>query len=62
MPTVDRIYSKLNALCKRLGWQVDIIHGISERRKGMHHSMCERLLSEYEQLEQKIIGAHYAII
>ena len=52
---VDRIYSKLNALRERLGWQVGIIHGIGERPKGMHHSTYERLINEYEQLEQKLI-------
>ena len=52
---VDRIYSKLNALRERLGWQVGIIHGIGERPKGMHHSTYERLLVEYEQLTNKLI-------
>lgn len=52
---VDRIYSKLNALRERLDWQVGIIHGIGERPKGMHHSTYERLINEYEQLEQKLI-------
>ena len=52
---VDRIYSKLNALRERLGWQVGIIHGIGERPKGKHHSTYERLINEYEQLEQKLI-------
>lgn len=52
---VDRIYSKLNTLRERLGWQVGIIHGIGERPKGMHHSTYERLLVEYEQLTNKLI-------
>ena len=52
---VDRIYSKLNALRERLGWQVGIIHGIGERPKGMHHSTYERLLKEYEQLTDKLL-------
>ena len=56
---VDRIYSKLNALRERLGWQVGIIHGIGERPKGMHHSTYERLINEYEQLEQKLIRTFY---
>ena len=56
----DRIYSKLNAIRIRLGWQVGIIHGIGERPKGMHQSTFNKLLKEYQQLEQKLIGAHYA--
>ena len=56
---VDRIYSKLNALRERLGWQVGIIHGIDERPKGMHHSTYERLLVEYEQLTNKLIRTFY---
>ena len=57
---IDRIYSQLNAIRKRLGWQVGIIHGIDERPKGMHCSTFNRLLKEYQQLEHKLIGAHYA--
>lgn len=52
---VDRIYSKLNALRERLGWQVGIIHGIGERPKGMHHSTYNRLLNQYEQLTDKLL-------
>lgn len=55
----DRIYSKLNALRERLGWQVGIVHGIGERPKGMHHSTYERLLTEYEQLTEKLIRTFY---
>ncbi|KAA0914287.1 hypothetical protein [Psychrobacter sp. ANT_WB68] len=56
---IDRIYSNLNALRERLGWQVGIIHGIGERPKGMHHSTYERLLVEYEQLTNKLIRTFY---
>lgn len=56
---VDRIYTKLNALRERLGWQVGVIHGIDERPKGMHHSTYERLLVEYEQLINKLIRTFY---
>lgn len=56
---IDRIYSKLNALRERLGWQVGIIHGISERPKGMHHSTYNRLVNEYEQLTDKLIRTFY---
>ncbi|WP_201616471.1 hypothetical protein [Psychrobacter urativorans] len=57
---IDRIYSKLNAIRAHMGWQVGVIHGIGERPKGMHAKTYNRLLKEYEHLEQKIIGAHYA--
>ena len=56
---IDRMYSKLNALRERLGWQVGIIHGIGERPKGMHHSTYERLLVKYEQLTNKLIRTFY---
>ncbi len=56
---IDRIYSKLNALRERLDWQVGIIHGISERPKGMHHSTYDRLVNEYEQLTDKLIRTFY---
>lgn len=51
----DRIYSKLNALRDRLGWSVGIINGIGSKPRYMHHSTYERLINEYEQLEQKLI-------
>ncbi|MFC6205228.1 hypothetical protein ACFPZK_10975 [Psychrobacter urativorans] len=52
---IDRIYSKLNAIRARMGWQVGVIHGIGERPKGMHHSTYNRLLNEYEQLTDKLL-------
>lgn len=52
---IDRIYSKLNAIRARMGWQVGVIHGIGERPKGMHDSTYNRLLSEYEQLTDKLL-------
>ena len=51
----DRIYCKLNALRERLGWSVGIINGIGAKPRYMHHSTYERLINEYEQLEQKLI-------
>ncbi len=56
---IDRIYTKLNALRKHLGWQVGIIHGIGERPKGMHRTTFNRLLVEYEQLTNKLIRTFY---
>jgi len=55
----DRIYSKLNALRERLGWSVGIINGIGGKPHYMHHSTYERLINEYEQLEQKLIRTFY---
>ncbi len=57
---IDRIYSKLNAIRARMGWQVGVIHGIGERPKGMHHSTYKRLIKDYEQLTAKLIGAYNA--
>jgi len=57
---IDRIYNRLNAIRERLGWQVGIIKGIGDKPKGMHRTTFNRLLLEYEQLQQKIIRAHYA--
>lgn len=51
----DRIYCKLNALREHLGWSVGIINGIGAKPHHMHHSTYERLVNEYEQLEQKLI-------
>lgn len=55
----DRIYSKLNALRDRLGWSVGIINGIGSKPRYMHHSTYERLINEYERLEQKLIRTFY---
>ena len=55
----DRIYSKLNALRERLGWSVGIINGIGGKPHYMHHSTYERLINEYERLEQKLIRTFY---
>lgn len=57
---IDLVYSRLNALRERLRWQVGIIHGIGDKPKGMHHSTFKRLLNEYEQLQQQVIGDYYA--
>lgn len=51
----DRIYTKLNALRERLGWSVGIINGIGSKPRYMHHSTYNRLVNEYERLEQKLI-------
>lgn len=55
----DRIYCKLNALRERLGWSVGIINGIGAKPRYMHHSTYERLINEYERLEQKLIRTFY---
>lgn len=57
---IDNLFRRLNAIRTRLGWQDGIIHGIGERPKGMHQRTFNRILLEYQQLEQKLIGAHYA--
>lgn len=57
---IDRIYSKLNAIRARMSWQVGVIHGVSKRPKGMHHSTYKRLIKDYEQLTAKLLGAYNA--
>ena len=56
---IDRLFSRANAIRQRLGWQSGIAHGIGKRPKGMHHSTYERLINEYERLEQKLIRTFY---
>ncbi|WP_423813359.1 hypothetical protein [Psychrobacter sp. 219-2-C] len=57
---IDRLFSRADAIRQRLGWQSGVAHGIGERPKGMHQRTFNRILLEYQQLEQKLIGAHYA--
>lgn len=57
---IDNLFRRLNAIRTRLGWQQGVIHGLGERPKGMHHHTFNRILLEYQQLEQKLIGVHYA--
>lgn len=57
---IDRIYSKLNDLRERLGWQVGIINGIGSKPRYMHHRTYKRLVSEYEQLTNELIRASNA--
>jgi len=51
---IDRLFSRLNTLRARLGWQHGVIHGIGERPKGMHHSTYDKLVTEYDQLTAKV--------
>lgn len=57
---IDRLFSRLHTIRQRLGWQAGIAHGIGERPKGMHQCTFNRILLEYQKLERKLIGAHYA--
>lgn len=57
---IDNLFRRLNTIRNRLGWQDGIIHGIGERPKGMHQCTFNRILLEYQKLERKLIGAHYA--
>lgn len=52
---VDRLFSRLNAIRARLEWQRGIANPQGGRPRYMHHSTYERLINEYEQLEQKLI-------
>lgn len=54
---LDRLFERVSIIRARLGWQQGIAHGKGSRPHGMHHSTYDRLVSEHDQLTQKIIGA-----
>ena len=56
---IDRLFNRADAIRQRLGWQSGIAHGNGSKPKGMHHSTYERLINEYERLEQKLIRTFY---
>ena len=51
---IDRLFSRVEAIRKRLGWQAGIAHGIGKRPKGMHCSTYDKLVNEHEQLTAKV--------
>ena len=56
---VDRLFSRLNAIRARLEWQRGIANPQGGRPRYMHASTYERLINEYEQLEQNLIRTFY---
>ncbi|MBB3107639.1 hypothetical protein FHS24_002170 [Psychrobacter luti] len=54
---IDRLFSRAEAIRRRLGWQAGIAHGNQGRPKHMHFSTYYRLINEHNKLVQKICGA-----
>lgn len=53
---LDRLFERVSVIRAKLGWQQGIAHGHGSRPRYMHHSTYDRLVSEHDQLTQKIIG------
>lgn len=54
---IDRLFERVSIIRAKLEWQQGIAHGHGSKPKGMHYSTYNRLVSEHDQLTQKIIGA-----
>lgn len=54
---IDRLFSRVEAIRSRLGWQAGIAHGNQGRPKHMHFTTYYRLVTEHDNLVQKICGA-----
>ena len=54
---IDNLFRRLNAIRSRLGWQAGIAHGNQGRPKHMHFTTYYRLVTEHDNLVQKICGA-----
>ncbi len=52
---VDRLFTRLNAIRARLQWSKGVANKQGGKPHYMHQNTYERLLAEYEQLEQKLI-------
>lgn len=55
---IDNLFRRLNAIRARLGWQVGIANGYEYRPKGMHQTTYNKLIGEYDNLMEKLIGAY----
>nr|QJS05449.1 hypothetical protein [Psychrobacter sp.] len=55
---IDRQFDRLSAIRARLEWQRGIAHGIGQRPKGMHRTTYDKLMNEYDQLIQKLLGKY----
>lgn len=54
---IDRLFSRVETIRSRLGWQAGIAHGNQGRPKHMHLTTYYRLVTEHDNLVQKICGA-----
>lgn len=59
---IDNLFRRLNAIRARLGWQVGIANGYEYRPKGMHQTTYNKLICEYDNLMEKLIGAYRKIL
>lgn len=59
---IDNLFRRLNTLRARLGWQVGIASGYEQRPKGMHRTTYDKLICEYDNLMERLIGAHRKIL
>lgn len=55
---IDNLFRRLNVIRARLGWQVGIASGYEQRPKGMHQTTYNKLISEYNNLMERLIRAH----
>jgi hypothetical protein len=53
---IDNLFRRLDRIRTRLGWQDGIIHGIGERPKGMHRTTYNKIMCEYMNLMEKVLG------
>lgn len=59
---IDNLFRRLNAIRARLGWQVGIANGYEYRPTGMHQTTYNKLICEYDNLMEKLIGAYRKIL
>ena len=59
---IDRLFSRVEAIRSRLGWQAGIAHGNQGRPKHMHFTTYYKLVTEHDRLVQKICGATMQMI
>ncbi|WP_201530051.1 hypothetical protein [Psychrobacter frigidicola] len=55
---VDRLFTRLNAIRARLQWSRGIANKQGGKPLGMHWTSYNRLVSEYDQLIQKLLGKY----
>ena len=59
---IDRLFSRVEGIRARLGWQAGIAHGNQGRPKGMHFTTYYKLVTEHDKLVGQICGASMAMI
>lgn len=59
---IDRLFSRAEAIRKRLRWEAGIAHGNQGRPKHMHFTTYYKLVTEHNKLVQKICGATMKVL